>query len=253
MTRPRDPVEALAKIPGWEAATWCANDGGRTNESWLVERDGERALLKIDPAPRTPPLNDRLQEAELQRAAAGQGLANRVLYASDTVLLTEYVAGHVWDRTQTPSDSELIELARAIRKVHTLPPTGRRFDPLGAAEQYLEQIDGALRDEASVHVETIRNMAPPTDSTCSHNDLVAENILVADGIRFLDWEYCADNDPLFDIATIVVDQSLSRQQANLMLDAYSGSNGGSHIERLAELEKLYSSLCWLWEASRPGR
>ncbi len=253
MSGPREPGAVLARIPGWERATWRVNDGGRTNRSWLVERDSERALLKIDPEPRAAPLNDRLREAALQRAAAEQGIANRVLYASETVYLSEYIEGHVWDRTRPPSDDELIELARAIREVHALPSTGRCFDPLGAAEQYLEQFDGALRDEALVHVETIRNMAPPTDSTCSHNDLVAENILLADGIRFLDWEYCADNDPLFDIATIVVDQSLSRQQANLMLDAYSGSNGGSHIERLAELEKLYSSLCWLWEASRPGR
>ena len=90
MTRSASPDEVLVAIPGWRGATFEELPGGLTNRTLRVEKDGRRAVLKIDPAPRKPPFNSRQEEARIQQRAAALGRANGVLHVRDTVLLTLY-------------------------------------------------------------------------------------------------------------------------------------------------------------------
>ena len=64
------PDEALATIPGWDGAAWRELPGGLTNRTLQVEKDGRRAVLKIDPAPRKSPFNSRQEETRIQQRAA---------------------------------------------------------------------------------------------------------------------------------------------------------------------------------------
>ena len=95
----------------------------------------------------------------------------------------------------------------------------------------------------------LETRAPGNLSFC-HNDLVPDNILDAGGIRFIDWEFACDNDPLFDLAAVVVHNELSTEQAALMLDAYFEGNGARWVDALAVQERLYDALVWLWRESR---
>ena len=245
------PQEVLQRIPGWERASWRELDGGLTNRNWLVEVSGRKAVLKVDASPRTLPFNNRRDEARIQRAAATLGLANSVLFATDTIYLTEYVDGKVWSGEQLQSDDNIGALASALRALHALPLTGRVFDPLTAAKRYLLEIGDADPLIAKRCMDTVQSMQKPQHLCCCHNDLVAENILMAETLRFLDWEYAADNDPFFDLATIVAHHRLSNRQADLLLDAYFDGGGTRWYKRLAEQEQLYEALYWLWSQSRP--
>ena len=134
------PEEALQLIPGWEGASWRVLDGGHTNQNWLVEADGRKGVLKIDAKPRSAPFNNRFEEARIQRAANGHGLANKVLFAAEDLYLAEFVEGNVWSAAHLQVDDNLRALAHALRDVHALPLTGRIFDAEGAAERYLADI-----------------------------------------------------------------------------------------------------------------
>jgi thiamine kinase-like enzyme len=241
-----DPATVLAAIPGWRGASFRELRGGLTNRTLFVEKDGRRAVLKIDPAPRMPPYNPRRDEARIQERAAAIGRANGVLYVDDTVLLAEWADGEVWTRDHFDIDDNLGFLAHALRAVHGLPLTGRVFDLQAAAHLYVGQLNEADLDGAEPHLRLIESMSGPMNLCCCHNDLVAENIISTPRVRFLDWEYACDNDPLFDLAVVVAHHGLSDRQARVLLDAYFDGDGSSWREQLATQMRLYDALHWLW-------
>ena len=244
------PQAALHQIPGWERASWMIIHGGQTNRTWFVEVDGRRAVLKVDSEPRGAPFNERKEEARIQGLAAERNVANQVLFANETVYLTEFVDGDVWTMQHVTDESKLIELAQALKRVHSMPLTGRHFDAPGAARQYLENIGDADPQVANRCFETVQSTHLPENLTFCHNDLVAENILDAGGLRLLDWEYACDNDPLFDLATVISHHGLSEEQANALLDAYFDGDGTRWQAQLVAQVHLYEALYWLWRASR---
>ena len=243
------PDEFLATIPGWRGATFRRLPGGLTNETLLVEKNGRRAVLKIDPSPRKPPYNTRRAEAEIQDRAASIGRANKVLHVSDMVLLSEWADGEVWTRAAFDDDDQLARLARALRDVHGLPLTGRRFDAAAAARQYFSAAARIDAELAKRQLEFVESTPLPTNLCCCHNDLVAENILGMPAIRFLDWEYACDNDPLFDLAIVVAHHELSYRQAEVLLDTYFGDSGDRSRDALTVQVRLYGALLGLWVAA----
>ena len=246
MSNSTDPAAVLATIPGWRGASYRELAGGLTNRTLLVEKGGRRAVLKIDDAPRQPPYNSRPREARIQDRAAATGRANGVLYVTDTVLLAEWAEGKVWTRAHFDDDENLVRLGRALREIHALPLTGRTFDAVAAARLYASRVHAADRDAARQHLAVVESAPAPAILRCCHNDLVAENILFAPEIRFLDWEYACDNDPLFDISVVVAHHGLSDRQAGMLLNACFDGDGGAYRERLDGQVRLYNALNWLW-------
>ena len=251
MTQRRSPREVLARIPGWQDGVVTELEGGITNRSWLVDRDGGQAVLKIDAYKRHRPFNTRPQEATIQSIAAGQGLAPRVLYADDTALLTEYVEGEVWARGCLELADNVECLGQTLRRLHALPLSGKSFDAIVAARRYVARIEHTDESLVARCTATIEAMRQPHNLCCCHNDLVVENIIATPGLRFLDWEYACDNDPMFDLATIVEHHGLPDELAATLLDAYFDGNGARWHDKLREQQALYRALYWLWLASRP--
>jgi len=220
--------------------------GGLTNRTLLVEKAGRRAVLKIDPAPRMPPYNPRREEARIQDRAAALGRANGVLYVHETVLLAEWSEGEVWTRAHFDEDDNLRQLAHALCEVHGRPLTGKSFDLKAAARQYAGQLDAATLVAAESRLALIDSMPGPMNLCCCHNDLVAENIIATPQVRFLDWEYACDNDPLFDLAVVVAHHELSERQVQVLLDAYFDGDGEPWRRQLGVQMRLYNALNWLW-------
>lgn len=252
MTRTEPPSAILDSVPGWQGASWQPLPGGQTNKTYLVEAHGEKAVLKIDAAPRSAPFNTRFEESRIQKQAASVGLASDVLYVEETVYLAAHVKGRTWSPSDLAIDDNLVRLAQALRRLHALPLTGRTFDAAGAARQYLDDIGDEDPVIAEQYVALIESMRRPGNLCFCHNDLVAENIIAAPDVMFLDWEYACDNDPFFDLATIVAHHELSNQQAELLLDAYFDGDGSRWRAQLVEQERLYDALHWLWAAVRRG-
>ncbi len=240
---------ALAQIPGWEGAKPKQLSGGLSNLTWLVEAGGRRAVLKIDEHPRGAPFNTRAAELQVQTQAAQAGLASAVIFASDTVYMTEYVDGNVWSNASLDENENLEQLAAALKVLHALPRTGRTLDAIGAAHDYARQITGVDPDRVRDCVQTIESIPIPTNLCCCHNDLVAANIIATPELRFLDWEYACDNDPLFDLATIVAHHRLPAERSAYLLNAYFDGDGQRWRAQLARQIKLYKALLWLWEAA----
>ena len=229
----------LAAIPGWQHARYRE----------LVESDDGRAVLKIDSAPRSRPYNSRGEEARVQSTAAGIGLAARVLFVDDTVFMSEYEEGSVWTRESLNEENNLVALAGALRQVHSLPLTGRIFDARAAARLYSDRIDDADPEIVKRCLAVVEAMPAPHNLCCCHNDLVAQNLIATPELKLLDWEYACDNDPFFDLATVVAHHELTTSQAELLLEAYFGDDCRRWREQLIRQERLYDALHWLWLAA----
>ena len=245
-----DPVAVLASIPGWEGAAYRELTGGLSNRTFLVEARGESAVLKIDERPREPPYNTRPAEAHIQEAAAERGLANRVLFVGDGVYMTEYLEGEVWTSDRLEDDVNLDALARALRRLHALPLTGRVFDAVGAARNYARRIRSGDAPRVRDCLQRIESMPMPHNLCCCHNDLVAANIIATPEIRFLDWEYACDNDPFFDLATVAAHHHLPQDRVDRLLDSYFDGDGRRWREQLVRMAGFYDALLWLWQAAR---
>jgi thiamine kinase-like enzyme len=244
------PESVLAGLPGWENASWSELSGCVTNRPWLVEANGRRAVLKIDQVPREAPFNSRRNEAQIQNSAVDAGLAAKVLYVTDRVLMTEYVEGVVWSLDCLQDNANLENLAAALRRLHSMPLTGRTFDPTGAARAYARLVDPSKAAIVSDCLSRIEAGPRPHNLCCCHNDLVVANIINAPAVLFLDWEYACDNDPFFDLATIAAHHKLASEQSDYLLDAYFDGDGKRWREQLARQASVYEALLWLWEESR---
>lgn len=247
MTEARSPEAVLARIPGWRGAAWRPLDGGSGNHTYLVTRRGRRAVLKIDAAPRSAPHNSRATEACIQARASAAGLGGRVFYHDAITYLCEYVDGEIWQKRDFCDDDRLGKLAAALRRLHALPAPASRLDGASAARLYASGIVASDRDAARQHLATIEAMPQPEELCFCHNDLVAGNILLAAGIRFIDWEYAAGNDPFFDLATIVAHHDLPEERSAVLLDAYCDGAAAADRDRLARWCSYYRALLWLWE------
>ena len=245
------PDEILADIPGWEGASYTALAGGLTNRSWRVVHGDRIGVLKIDEGTRELPFNTRCAEAYVQNSAAKAGLAPKVILADDGMYFTEFVEGTVWGRDCFAKEGNLELLAAALKRVHAMPLTGRSFDATVAAKRYVERIAGLDSDVIEQCTAIISSMRLPQNLCCCHNDLVAENLITTPDLMFLDWEYACDNDPFFDLATIVEHHEMSESQVTVFLNAYFGGDGLRWRNNLEKHRKLYLALLCLWMASRP--
>lgn len=120
-----------------------------------------------------------------------------------------------------------------------------------AANRYVQGLRDSDSDAVRLCNEIISSLRRPQNLCCCHNDLVAENVLAADRVLLIDWEYACDNDPFFDLATIVEHHELQETQVIVLLQAYLGNTDISHWrQHLAWQQKLYLALLWLWMAQR---
>lgn len=251
MSVARSPENVIERLPEWRGASWKELEGGLTNRAWKLEKAGRKAVLKIDDEPRKPPYNARPGEAAVQSVAARAGLAGRVLFADKQVYLTEYIEGTVWEANSLDEGDNIEQVAVALRRLHSLPLSGRSFDAKVAAKRYAQKIDSPDKKLVAECVDITRRMRLPHNLCCCHNDLVAENIIATPELRFLDWEYACDNDPLFDLATIIEHHELDEEHSQLLLHAYFDGSGEHWRPKLALQQRLYLALLWLWLASRP--
>jgi thiamine kinase-like enzyme len=128
--------------------------------------------------------------------------------------------------------------------------TGRAFDATVAAKRYVDQIDGLDSSVIEQCNEIISSMRLPQNLCCCHNDLVFNNIITTPDLKFLDWEYACDNDPFFDLATVVEHHELRESQVMNFLNAYFAGDGLRWRKNLEKHRKLYLALLCLWMASR---
>jgi len=252
MSEKLTPAAALRRVPGFDAARLVTPlDGGLTNRNFLIDRNGRRYVLRLDDVHTASFGIDRETERRAHRSAASAGLACRIVFddVNAGILVTEYAEAGPLQPADLRDPLILSTVAQLLRDVHSLPVLGRRFDAESAAAIYFR---GLFEPPpfAAFCLHAVRSAPPTTREVCCHNDVVADNIVILGGPLMLDWEYAADNEPMFDLASLICFHDLGEAEINLLLAAYDDGDSAANRIRLAAQMRLFDALQWLWIALR---
>jgi aminoglycoside phosphotransferase (APT) family kinase protein len=154
---------------------------------------------------------------------------------------------------------DLRSLGMRLRTLHELPPPAlARFDPMLAARRYAEVVvrsdphessrigELLVRGEAALQKSGSANRA----SRIVHMDLHHGNVLTADRIYFIDWEFAQVGDPLLDLACVMAYYPRAVAHGPLLLGASGLEELGATPEMLVELTRVFNLLTYLWYRAR---
>ena len=250
--------EALAQVPGAESAgavEMQVLSGGTINATFRVQTRQGVFVVRLH-EPHTLDLGvDRRREAVLHAAAAGAGLASRILAADPLgrYLVTEFLDGAPWQEADLQDESRLDALAQTLLELHAVPaPQVAPLDLRALLERHVAQI--GLQDAAAAQDllpslvrarEVLARQADAGRPACIvHGDLSAANVIGPGRPRLIDWEYAAVGDPLADLACLAAyyPQILPRAERLLRRCGLAGSASLAALEELAWVYRLLSDL-----------
>jgi len=236
---------------------------GLTNENYLVRLNGEELVVRIA-SPNAARLGiDRFAERSALLAAEVTGLGPEIVHYS-------LPHGHlVTRRIQAMPFEEIPEVYRsehtaervvsAAKRVHALPSAEHRFDPFERIRQILDEARSLrfglpqVSNQLALKLDVIRDRwhrAGEEGDVLCHNDLFAGNLLNAQPIRILDWEFCGMGDPYFDLATLVVscgeNTPLPQHLQDVILETYTGTADRQKRARLRDMVFVvrFHAGCW---------
>ncbi len=231
--------EALARLPHVrrhaDRPLRAERLAGMTNRTYRLQLDGRMLFLRI-PGNGAGALVDRESERHNLAQAIACGIAPEILDfdVEHGLLLAPYRERAL---TLTPAllqarPALCRDVAHTLRRLHESDIAFRgRLDPFASLRRYearLRALGGRLPplaaelEGALLPLEAaLAKLAPPL-RPC-HNDPVCENFLLEDGrIWLVDFEYSGMNDPLWDVADLIVEADLGQDLQEKLLEAYFG-------------------------------
>lgn len=235
--------------------------GGKVNRSFLVRTRRGRFVVRLNEDRAHDPGLDRDRELALHTAAANAGIAPPIIYACPdrSCLITDYVEGRLWTPHYFTRMRDLRALGQRLRVLHSLPaPRAVRFDPLAAARRYADAIASAdpqegprLSNLLERGAEAMRVAQSAQRAPCIiHCDLHEGNVLTADRIYLIDWEYAQVGDPLLDLACVLAYYPRAVPHGALLIEAAGLDRAGATPQMLVELTRVFNLLTYVWYRAR---
>jgi len=248
--------DSLVSVSGWNfaGATFTELPGGVTNQTWLVESEPVACVVRLNSSHAGIIDFDRKCELLAHGNAAEIEIAPEIIHYDheNGILITEYLPGRVWEERDLRDVQKIEAIAGMLRRVHALPVCGQALDLVSAATQYerhLQKREG-LHAFATRCVAVVENLSADNVRVCCHNDIVAANIIGDETPKLIDWEYAGDNDPFFDLASLICYHGLQPETAETLLSAYTGGSATEDREYLEIQIRVYDAVQWLWLAVR---
>jgi aminoglycoside phosphotransferase (APT) family kinase protein len=258
--------ELLQYVPGCENGDAPYSQeliaGGKVNRSFLVRTRRGRFVVRLNENVAADPGLDREREIALHAAAAAAGIAPHVIYACPdrSCLITDYLDGRLWTPHYFTRMRDLRSLGQRLRALQAvaLPPSIPRFDPLAAARRYADLIVRSDPDEGG-RIQFLLASGVEALGRCGfekrtpaivHSDLHHGNVLTADRVYFIDWEYAQVGDPLLDVACVMAYYPRAAAHGALLLEASGLTDAGATPAMLAELTHVFTLLTYLWYRAR---
>jgi aminoglycoside phosphotransferase (APT) family kinase protein len=255
----------LQQVPGCENGDVPYSQeligGGKVNRSFLVRTRRGRFVVRLNENVASDPGLDRERELALHAAAASAGIAPQVVYTDPerSCLITDYLDGRLWTPHYFTRMRDLRSLGQRLRALQAVtPPPLSRFDPIVTARRYADLIIASDSDEAgriqfllaSGTEALARSGSAQRAPSIVHCDLHHGNVLTADRVYFIDWEYAQVGDPLLDLACVMTYYPRAVSHGALLLEASGLTDIGTTPEMLVELTNVFTLLTYLWYRAR---
>jgi len=246
--------DVLAEIKSFAGARVIGElAGGSASDSYLIERDAQKFVLRIDTATAEALGLDRVSETKILAFVSEHELGPKPEFADPRkgILITHYVEGRTWSETDLHESDRIAKLATLIRRLHGLNPIGPAFNLPEKIANYAKIIGTDEGHELAY--DLYRRLSELSDSPASqclcHNDLTHANIVEGQRLHLIDWEYAAIGDPFFDLATVAEHHQFDQGETDQLLGAYCGEVRTEQGRRLSRYRLLYQRLAALWLAA----
>jgi thiamine kinase len=254
------PAAALAHVPGCEAGAppvaVAPLPGGTMNRSFRIDTNAGQYVLRLNAIEGDPLGADHAREAQLQRAAAEGGVAPALIYADSErrFMIAKFIDGRVWQAVDFQSLERIRWLGARLRVLHAIAvPATAPFDLAARLRDYGGRLMAAVPEESALFARLLQQ-SEATLALCAdggrkaaivHNDLHHSNLIEADRLYLIDWEYAAVADPIFDLACILAYYPQALPYAQDLLDS-AGLAETASIATLLAASTLFVLLSFLW-------
>jgi thiamine kinase-like enzyme len=253
--------QVIAAIPDWAGRSVTAEriPAGLTNTNYRVEVDGTPFFVRIPGAGTDLLAVDRGNELHNTIAAAGAGVAPRVIHTVPEwdAFVLEWLDARTMSNESLRAEQMPRRIAAVLRQLHAGPRFRDDFDMFRTAERYLALVDerdiaipSGYREHLAAlpRIEVALAVHPLAPVPC-HNDLLADNYLDdGDRLWLVDWEYSGNNDPTFELGNTCQELGYDEAQATELCAAYFGEATPALLARM-RLQMIMSDVGWtLWAA-----
>ena len=254
--RARETFSRCMEIPE-EKIEKFGISGGMTNTNFYVKADGKEYVLRI-PGACTDIMIDRKSERHNGALASDLGINVPTLYfdADTGVKVTQYIPDAVTLNGKSARlETNIRKTTRLLRELHRSGlKLYQEFSVRREYEKYKKLIE---KMQASVYPE-FREMDQAfyrllerletigTDCLPCHNDLVPENLILdADGRMYLiDWEYSGFNDPMWDLASHLLESEFQPQEEELYLQYYFEGEAPETAREKIRIYEILQDILW---------
>ena len=222
--------------------------GGMMNQSYIVNNNGKRYVLYISTKQANEMVNRPL-ERDNQRMINELGLTSKNIYfdVNNGIKINEYIEGTSLDKCDSFDSKKVAVLLKAM---HT---SGKRskenYEPFKrfiAYEQEALSFNPKLEDDYPLLRKQIfdnQNFLEKQEMVLCHNDAQKSNIVkdLTNSYYLIDFEFMANNDPIYDIATF--GNGLVKEGYQCLVDYYDGKPTKEEKQRYY-LWRIFVSLQW---------
>ena len=221
---------------------------GFSNHSYLINRDH---VLRIKKASRDKFYNSKLEALVINKIAPLKISETAVYFnEKDGTKLSLYLKRTKKIMSQ-PTNEQMAYVAKALKKLHRAKiVTGVSFDIINRLQYYksrcIDYVDTLYERKVILAVERFFYQEP---FVLCHNDVVNGNLLFRKRQVFLiDFEYAADNNPLFDLASFISENDIvdDKSRRYFLRQYYGKSIDEKQFRRLLRLIELQDILWYYW-------
>ena len=239
-----DLARVVDAIPAWAGRAIDAEvlGGGITNRNWRVDVAGEAFVVRL--AGRDTDLLgiDRDAERAATDAAHEAGVAPEVVAFLPELpaLVTRFVEAEPLPPEDLEDASTMTAVVRSIRAIHGMRAIPSRFDVFAIVREYRRTAEthGVTIPEAYGPAEAIADRIAASFASRTvperpcHDDLLNANFLrTPDRVVIVDYEYAGMGDPFFDLGNFSINNGISEDAQERLLEAYFGRPTAAHRAR----------------------
>jgi aminoglycoside phosphotransferase (APT) family kinase protein len=233
--------------------------GGTVNRSFRIDTRAGSFVLRLNDAAGDVLGANHEREVRLHAAAAAAGIAPELIYADpvERFMIMRYVPGELWAAADFARPERLRLLGATLRTLHAIaPPAVAPFDITALLRGHAAHL--AAEPEERVPLRDLMDRAAAARALCAagcrgaaivHNDLNHLNLIQAERLTLIDWEYAAVADPIFDLGCILAYYPQAEPFARELLDA-AGLTGQVSLAELHGARFLFLLLSFLWYRRR---
>lgn len=249
----------IDKVPAWKDRDIriAALSGGLTNSNFRVDVDGKPYFVRIPGESADLLAIDRENEYHNARIAADLGIGPKIErhLSHDDMMVMEFIDGRTLCAADMQAPDMLEHVATVMTVLHDGPEFHRDFRLLRTIDYYLDVIRArrfALPVDFEERLPLIRRLQESLEATAippvpCHNDLLAENFILADEkLYVVDFEYSGNNDPCFELGNFAQEQEYDEAQIDRLCSAYFDESLPDMVAR-TKLNMIVSDVVWsLW-------